>query len=31
MIPLFNDCSKIVFEAKYKNRYGEGLKILTPK
>ena len=26
---LFNDYSKIVSEAKYKTKYGEGLKILT--
>ena len=31
VIKLFNDCSKIVSEAKYKTKYGEGLKILTPK
>ena len=28
---LFNDYSKIVSEAKYKTKYGEGLKILTLK
>ena len=28
---LFNNYSKIVFETKYKTKYGEGLKILTPK
>ena len=28
---LFDDYSKIVSEAKYKTKYGEGLKILTPK
>ena len=28
---LYNDCSKIILEAKYKSKYGEGLKILTPK
>ena len=31
VIKLFNDCSKILSEAKYKAKYGEGLKILTPK
>ena len=28
---LFNYYSKIVSEAKYKTKHGEGLKILTPK
>ena len=28
---MFDDCSRIVSEAKYKTKYGEGLKILTPK
>ena len=28
---MFNDYSKIVFEAKYKWKYGQGLKILTSK
>ena len=28
---MFNNCSKIVSEVKYKTKYGEGLKILTPK
>ena len=28
---LFDDYSRIVLEAKYKKKYGEGLKILTPK
>ena len=28
---MFNDYSKIVSEAKYKTKHGEGLKILTPK
>ena len=27
---LFDDYSKIVFEATYKTKYGEELKILTP-
>ena len=31
VIKLFNDYSKNVFEAKYKTKYGEGLKRLTPK
>ena len=31
VIKLFNDYSKIVSEAKYKIKYGEGLKIITPK
>ena len=30
-IKLFNDCSSVMFEAKYKTKYGENLKILTPK
>ena len=30
-IELFNDCSKIASEAKYKTKHGEGLKISTPK
>ena len=30
-IKLFNEYSKIISEAKYKTKYGEGLKILTPK
>ena len=28
---MFNDYSRIVSEAKYKTKYGEGLKILTHK
>ena len=28
---LFDDFSRIVSEAKYKTKYGEGLKKLTPK
>ena len=28
---LFDDYSRIASEAKYKSKYGEGLKILTPK
>ena len=28
---MFNDYSKIVSDAKYKTKYGEGLKILTLK
>ena len=28
---MFDDYSRIVSEAKYKTKYGEGLKILTPK
>ena len=28
---MFHDYSRIVFEAKYKTKYKEGLKILTPK
>ena len=28
---LFDDYSRIVSEVKYKSKYGEGLKILTPK
>ena len=31
VIKLFNDYSSIVSEAKYKVKYGEELKILTPK
>ena len=31
VIKLFNDYSKIVSEAIYKIKYGEGLKIITPK
>ena len=31
VIKLFNDYSKNVFEAKYKIKYEEGLKTLTPK
>ena len=31
VIKLFDDYSRIVSEAKYKSKYGEGLKILTPK
>ena len=31
VIKLFDDYSRIVSEAKYKTKYGEGLKILTPK
>ena len=31
VIKLFNDYSKTVSEAKYKIKYGEGLKIITPK
>ena len=31
VIKLFNDYHSIAFEAKYKAKYGEGLKILTPK
>ena len=30
-IKLFNDYSSIIFKAKYKSKYGEDLKILTPK
>ena len=30
-IRLFNDYSKIEFQAKYKTKYEEELKILTPK
>ena len=30
-IKLFDDYSRIVFEVKYKTKYGEELKILTPK
>ena len=28
---LFDDYSRILSEVKYKSKYGEGLKILTPK
>ena len=28
---MYNDYAKIVSEAKHKPKYGEGLKILTPK
>ena len=28
---MFDDCSRIVAQAKYKSKHGEGLKILTPK
>ena len=28
---MFDDYSRSVSEAKYKTKYGEGLKILTPK
>ena len=28
---MFDDYSRIVSKAKYKTKYGEGLKILTPK
>ena len=28
---MFNDYSSVVSEAKYKTKYGESLKILTPK
>ena len=31
VIKLFDDYSRIVSEGKYKTKYGEGLKILTPK
>ena len=31
VIKLFDDYSRIVSEAKYKTKYGECLKILTPK
>ena len=31
VIKLFNDYSLIISEAKHKVKYGEGLKILTPK
>ena len=30
-IELFNECSSIASEAKYKTKYGECLKILNPK
>ena len=28
---MFNNYAQIVSEAKYKTKYGEGLKVLTPK
>ena len=28
---MYDDYSRIVSEAKYKSKYGEGLKILTPE
>ena len=28
---MFNSYSRIVFEAKYKRKYGDGLKIVNPK
>ena len=28
---MFNDYSKIVCQAKYKTKYGGGIKVLTPK
>ena len=28
---MFNNYTQIVSEAKYKTKYGEGLKVLTPK
>ena len=31
VIKLFDDYSRIVSEAIYKSKYGEGLKMLTPK
>ena len=31
VIKLFHDYSRIVSEAIYKSKYGEGLKMLTPK
>ena len=31
VIKLFDDYSRVVSEAKYKTKYGEGLKILTHK
>ena len=31
VIKLFNNCSLIVSEAKYKTKHGKELKILTPK
>ena len=31
VIELFNDYASIASEAKYNVKYGEGLKILTPK
>ena len=30
-IKMFDEYSKIVSKAKYKTKYGEGFKILTPK
>ena len=30
IIKLFNDYASIMSEVKYKSKYGEGLKILTP-
>ena len=31
VIKFYSDCTRIVFEAKYKLFHGEGFKILTPK
>ena len=31
IIKLFSDYSSIASEVKYKEKYGEGLKILSPK
>ena len=31
VVKLFNECSSIASEAKYKTKYGEGFEILTPK
>ena len=31
VIKLFDDCSRIASKAKYKTKYGEALKIFTPK
>ena len=31
IIKLFDDYTKILSKAKYKAKYGEGLKILVPK
>ena len=28
---MYNVCAKIISEAKYKTKYGDGLKILTTK